>query len=265
MPVAFLAIASASLRLFSAKSVKATCGVLGLGFIAACLLINSRTIYLALDPLLGGTNGLYLTVQLTWVLAMFFMKVAFVPDKHANDERRRFSLLDVWILLAFIALITAFFLLSSMPETAYRVAPYRTEWTAIAFTQLVNIYSAGCAFLIVKNCLTVIKVTPRPRMRRMGFGAVCAGFALGLVAFTERIAFAPFSIGASGETRTQLETIDGGIVALCTTLIVVGFLFLAIGNGQQRSKQDTDTFRTAQNSEPLSNVTPIREANRPSR
>jgi len=242
--------------------VKAASGILGLAFLATCLLVNSRTVYLALDPLLGGGNALYLTVQLTWVLAMFFMKVAFVPDERTSHGRRRFFLPDVWVLLTFITLITGFFFLSSMPETAYRVAPYRTEWTVIAFTQLVNIYSAGCAILIVKNSLTLIKVTHRPRARRIGFAALCAGFSLGLITFMERIVLAPFSPSMSNETRTLVETIDGGIVLSTTLFIVVGFLLLAIGNAQRGSKPVNETPPSNWNSATHPKVTAIRMADR---
>ncbi len=233
MPVAFLAVAAATLLLFRARSVKAASGILGLGLFATCLLINSRAVYIALDPLLGGGNALYLIVQLTWVLAMFFMKIAFVPDERTNHDRPRFLLPDVWVLVAFITLIMVFFFLSSMPETAYRVGPYRTEWTVIAFTQLVTLYSAGCALLIVKNSFTLMRVTHRPLARRLGFAAVCAGFSFGLVAFVERIAFAFFSVSASHETRTHVEALDGGIVVATTFFIVVGFLLLAIGNARR--------------------------------
>lgn|GEM_PF-2897951 len=259
LPVAFLATGTAALRLFNAKSVKAASGILGLGFLATCLLINSPTVYPTLDPVLGGGNTLYLAVQLMWILAMFFLKLAFVPNTRTDSERHRFFLPDVWVLLTFITLITALFLLSPMPETAYRVAPYRTELTVVAFTQLVNVYSAMCAAVIVKNSLALVRLTPRPVARRVGFAAICAGFSCGLIAFTERIAFAAFSVRASNEMRALVETLDGGVVVGTVLFIVVGFLLLAIGSAQRRDSGSTGktspiSWKAAANS----NVTAIR-------
>lgn len=222
LPLGALAVLAASLKLARSSSMTAASAAIGLVLFLACFLLNFQPVYLAVDILLGGRNVTYLLVQLSFVFAMFSMKVAFLPGARLSG-RSAWTHLDTWLVLAVAVAITVLWLVSDTPITAYRVDPYRAQWSVSAYMQLVNVYSAACGLLIVRQARHLFAAPGQTRTRRMGVAALMAGFAIGVFTAVQRLALHGLALAEPSPTTSAIGTIDGALVVGSTFLIIVGF------------------------------------------
>ncbi len=237
LPLGILALVAASIKLVRSASVTAASAAIGLLLFVACFLLNSKPVYLAIDPLVGGGNITYLLVQLTFLYAMFCMKVAFLPGSRLSG-RSAWAHLDTWVAFAFATAITTLFLASDTPVTAYRVDPYRAHWSVAAYTQLVNIYSAGCGFLIIQQASHLVAAPTQTRLRRAGTLALIAGFAIGVITAIERLALQALLLEESHPTTSTVGAVEGALVAISMLLIVAGFALAFAGHRTTRTPTD---------------------------
>ncbi|UAJ81776.1 hypothetical protein IT072_20750 (plasmid) [Leifsonia sp. ZF2019] len=227
--VGAVACIAAAVRLLRSTGAQSAFAIMGLASLALCLTLNVKPIYLAIDPAIGGNNSLYLVVQLTFVIAMFFLTSSFAPTRHPITPGSLTSWSGVALATVTLALVCILFSLAEMPTTAYRVEPYREEWQVLAFTQLVNVYSAGCAILVIRRANARVRVSPQPIMQRLGCSLVGVGFAIGLLTAIERLTL----VGLTMTTRaTALEGLDGALVVATCLSLVVGFALLFESNRQ---------------------------------
>lgn len=191
--------------------------LLGTAFLAACLILNTELVYVAVDRAFGGLNYMYLGVQVTWLLAMGWFYIAIVPSVQLR------LITHLAVTAAAIAFTCGFFFAGPQHETTYRLLSYRNEPNVLAFTMVVNIYSAYCAIYVVRALHRAVRAT-YAGPRKVGLLILQIGFAVGLGTFCERLLIALF-----GEAENPLAVAaDGLLVVITTTGIAAGALTLVL-------------------------------------
>ena len=235
LPLGALALIAASIKLVRTASVTAASAAIGLVLFVVCFVLNTESVYLGVDAVLGGANMAYLLVQLSFLFAMFAMKVAFLPGARLSG-RSGWAHLDTWLAIAFAVAISALFVVSDTPESAYRVDPYRSLWTVSAFIQLVNIYSAACGLLIVRQARHLLAAPGQSWPRKAGVAALMAGFAVGVFTAVQRLALHGLVLGEAHPTVSTIGSIDGALVVLSMSLIITGFGLAFAGHRRSQSE-----------------------------
>jgi hypothetical protein len=180
-----------------------------------------KPVYLTLAPLLDGENGLYLVVQSTYILAMFFLMTTFAPSQSVWGYGR----LQIALCATAITLTCLFFAAAHMPVTSYRVELYRGEWQVIAFTQVVNLYSAWAAICILNALRRTRALTRRATaVKRSAYALITLAFCAGLITVIERVVMQGLAshLGSS----FLLERFDGALVVIALLGLTLGLLLL---------------------------------------
>jgi hypothetical protein len=206
LPLGGLALLAAGIKLVRTRSVTAASAAIGLLLFVMCFVLNSEGVYLAVDAVLGGWNVAYLMVQLSFLFAMFAMKVAFLPGGRLAG-RSGWMHLDTWLAIMFALAIVALFLASDSPVSAYRVDSYRSQWSVSAYIQLVNIYAAACGLLIVRQARHLLAAPGQAGLRRAGVAALMAGFAVGVFMAVQRLALHGLTLGEESPTVSTIGSI----------------------------------------------------------
>jgi hypothetical protein len=216
--LALAALAVLVWRILRIRDERVVMVLLGLVFMGLTLVLNTATIYLAIDAGLGGRNLTYWIVQVAWMASMLFFAMGFAW--RAAIIWKKF-LVVLFVPAAFLGVVAVFL----MPEawgSVPRLAGYRDQPEVLLLTTPTNIFSVYAAVLIIIVILRSLRHSQSRTLRqRIGLISIVGGFASGLVSASLRF----WALGSS--SSDNIVALDGVFVLATIGLILTGCALMA--------------------------------------